>query len=131
MATATDVRAWAKEQGRGQTRGKLPGALITDWDTTHPDDPYEPGPPREPVNGHAPDYPGDPDDFDAQFPEPPDLGDTGETPPSKPRARARAARAAAGTRSPGTRRRPVTRRSSPAYPLRIFSGQCGAAGRSC
>ena len=87
MATAADVRAWAKDNGRGTTRGKLPGHLVADWDTAHPDDPYEPGPPRDQANGHQPDYPDD--DFEAQFPDVgagDGLADTGETPPRKPRS---------------------------------------------
>ena len=86
MATAAEVRAWAKDNGRGTTRGKLPGHLVADWDAAHPDDPYEAGPPRGiESNGHAPDYPDD--DFEAMFPDvagdvlPP--GETGETPPRK------------------------------------------------
>lgn len=82
MATATDVRAWAQANGRPQTRGKLPGKLITDWDTDHPNDPYEPGTPR----GETPpaDYPDD--GFEDMFPDPAELGDTGETKPTRPRS---------------------------------------------
>jgi hypothetical protein len=90
MATATDVRAWAKANGRGSTRGSLPKALIGDWDAEHPADPYEAGAPRGEDNGHAPDYPTDVDDFDSLFPDPPELGDTGETPPRKPRTKTQA-----------------------------------------
>jgi hypothetical protein len=84
MATATAVRAWAQANGRPSTRGKLPNALVTDWDTEHPDDPYESGPPRGTDSGAGPDYPDD--DMEAMFPDAPNLGDTGETPPAKPRA---------------------------------------------
>ena len=81
MATATDVRAWAQANGRPSTRGKLPGKIITDWDTEHPDDPYESGPPRG--TDSPPDYPDD--GFEDMFPDAADLGDTGETKPTRPR----------------------------------------------
>ena len=52
MATATEVRAWAVAEGNATSRGKLRADVITDWNNDHPDDPYEPGPPREGLAGH-------------------------------------------------------------------------------
>jgi hypothetical protein len=47
-------------------RGQLARTVIDEWNTAHPGDPYEAGPPRE-ANGHAPDYPAD--DFEDMFPD--------------------------------------------------------------
>src|ERR1700679_1797431 len=85
MATATEIR---KSTGTANSRGKLPAHIIEDWNTNHPDDPYEPGPPRDGFTGNTPDYPED--DFDQHFPDPEPLGDTGETPPRRPRPKAKA-----------------------------------------
>jgi hypothetical protein len=88
MASATEVREWAISEGKAKGRGKLGQSVIGDWNTDHPNDPYEPGEPRGGFTGNTPDYPGD--DFDANFPDPPEggdgLGDTGETPPRRPRS---------------------------------------------
>jgi hypothetical protein len=81
MATATEIR---EQSGTANKRGKLPAHLIESWNRDHPDDPYEPGPPRDGFTGNTPDYPDD--DFDQHFPEPEALGDTGETPPKRPRS---------------------------------------------
>jgi hypothetical protein len=85
MATATEVRAWAVAEGNATSRGKLRADVITDWNTTHPDDPYETGAARDGFTGNAPDYPDA--DFDANFPDADPLGDTGETPPRNPRSK--------------------------------------------
>src|SRR5277367_4252776 len=91
MATATEVRA---ANGTASKRGKLPASVIEDWNTNHPDDPYEAGPPRDGFTGNTPDYPDD--DFDANFPDPPELGDTGETKPTRPRSTKAAPRGVRG-----------------------------------
>src|SRR6202789_1973271 len=89
MATATEVRA---ANGSSSKRGKLSAAAIADWNTNHPDDPYEPGAPRDGFTGNADDYPED--GFDSYFPEVDGdgdgLGDTSETPPKRPRANPKA-----------------------------------------
>jgi hypothetical protein len=82
MATATEVRAWAVAEGNATSRGKLRADVITDWNTTHPNDPYETGAARDGFTGNAPDYPDA--DFDSNFPDADPLGDTGETPPRRP-----------------------------------------------
>jgi hypothetical protein len=87
MATAEAVRDWAVSENLARNRGKLPGHVIDQWDTDHPDDPYQPGPPRDGFTGNAPDYPDA--DFDENFPDPDGLGDTGETAPQRPKSRAR------------------------------------------
>jgi hypothetical protein len=84
MATATEIREWARGEGyRVTARGNLTKAVRDAYDAAHP------GP-----NGSAstgPDYPDE--DFDAAFPDPdaytgPDLAeDTAETPPRKPRSK--------------------------------------------
>jgi hypothetical protein len=87
MATATEVRTWAVAEGAATSRGKLPAAVITQWNTDHPNDPYEPGVTRDGFTGNTPDYPAD--DFDSMFPEPETdtvPADTGETPPRRPKA---------------------------------------------
>jgi len=98
MATATEVREWAISEGKAKGRGKLGQSVIGDWNTDHPDDPYEPGPPREGFTGNTPDYPDD--NFDDNFPDPPEggdgLGDTGETPPRRPRSSKSAPRGVRG-----------------------------------
>lgn len=92
MATAAEVRSWAGQNGRQvSARGFLPRDVITDFDTAHPEDRYEAGPPRgAETNGHAPDYPDD--DFEDMFPEigaadgevaGDTIADTGETRPRK------------------------------------------------
>jgi hypothetical protein len=87
MATPTEVREWAVAEGNATSRGKLRAGVIDQWNTDHPDDPYQPGPPRDGFTGNAPDYPDA--DFDANFPDPEPLGDTGETPPRRPKSQAR------------------------------------------
>jgi hypothetical protein len=84
MATATEIR---EQSGTANKRGKLPAHLIESWNRDHPDDPYEPGPPRDGFTGNTPDYPDD--DFDSHFPDPEALGDTGETPPKRPKSAGR------------------------------------------
>ena len=97
MASATQVRHHAVGEGRATKRGKLSNAVIDDWNAAHPDDPYEPDPPRDGggFTGNAePDFPEDPD-FDGLFPDADlgagdGLGDTGETPPRRPRSTSKA-----------------------------------------
>jgi hypothetical protein len=89
MASATEVRHHAIGEGTATARGKLSTAVIDNWNTNHPNDPYEPNPPRDGFTGNTePDYPDA--DFDSQFPDVPGegdgLADTGETPPRRPRS---------------------------------------------
>ena len=121
MASPTEVREWAVSEGTAQRRGKLPASVITDWDATHPNDPYQADPPRDGFtgNGSAPDYPDA--DFDANFPDPggdgDGPGDTGETPPKRPRS---TAKKPAGFRNPfnrgkakpGAKKKPLPRVST-------------------
>jgi hypothetical protein len=110
MASATEVRHHAIGEGKATARGKLSNAVITAWNTTHPDDPYEPDPPRDGFTGNQPDYPDA--DFDAQFPDVPGegdgLGDTGETRPSRPKS----SRSRTGTGGSGGGVRSFFRRGS-------------------
>jgi hypothetical protein len=94
MATPTEVREWAVAEGNATSRGKLRAGVIEQWDAEHPDNPYQPGPPRDGFTGNAPDYPDA--DFDANFPDPEPLGDTGETPPRRPGSRARVGKTQSG-----------------------------------
>jgi hypothetical protein len=93
MATVTEVRTWAVAEGNATSRGKLRAEVIDQWNADHPNDPYEPNPPRDGFTGNdgGPDYPAD--DFDSNFPDPggsgDGLGDTGETPPKRPRSAAK------------------------------------------
>jgi hypothetical protein len=84
MATATQVR----EATGASSRGKLPAGAVAEWNTAHPDDPYEPGPPRDGFTGNGSDYPDD--GFDDLFPDAPDGNEAKETPPRRPRAKAKA-----------------------------------------
>jgi hypothetical protein len=107
MATATEVRA---ANGSSSKRGKLSAAAIADWNTAHPDDPYEPGPPRDSFTGNADDYPED--GFDSFFPEVDGdgdgLGDTGETPPKRPRSNSkRTPRGVRGLFPRGAKKKPA------------------------
>jgi hypothetical protein len=83
MATATQVR----EATGASSRGKLPAGAIAEWNTAHPDDPYEPGPPRDGFTGNGHDYPDD--GFDDLF-DAPDGNEARETPPRRPRTGAKA-----------------------------------------
>jgi hypothetical protein len=84
MATVTEVRTWAVAEGNATSRGKLRSEVIDQWNADHPNDLYEPNPPRDGFTGNAPDYPDA--DFDENFPDPDGLGDTGETAPKRPRS---------------------------------------------
>lgn len=139
MADAAKVRKWAKENGHGAARGVLKRALIDEWDTSHPDDPYTASPPRGAMNGDGgtatPDYPDD--DFEAMFPDPAASGaeshgdgpgDTGETPPSKPRPRQRA-KGSAGSKWPfGKRPAPKAKRKPPRVSTEDLLGSLWRAG---
>lgn len=93
MATASAVRTWAEQQGRARPRGTLKRTLIEEWDAAHPDDPYQPGPPRdagfltaEEMDAFFDDGPGEVLDGIAG-----EVVDTGETRPSRPKTRSKAA----------------------------------------
>jgi hypothetical protein len=110
MATATEVRNWAVAEGKAKNRGKLGANVIHEWDLDHPNDPYEPGEPRDGFTGNIPDYPPDDPDFDAHFPDPePGLGDTGETKPTRPRSRSKAS----GFRNPFSRPKAGAKKKKP------------------
>lgn len=84
MANASTVRQWARDNGRGSLRGKLPDAVVEDWNTAHPDDPYQ----VHHLNGSI-----SQEEMDAYFTDddPPasdDGFDAGEVRPAKPAARA-------------------------------------------
>jgi len=86
MADAAKIKAAYGNTARGR-----PGKhLIDSWNREHPDDPYVQGDRGSEVNGHAPDYPADADDFEALFDESAmDGGDDdipAETPPRRPKA---------------------------------------------
>jgi hypothetical protein len=107
VATVTEVRTWAVAEGNATSRGKLRAEVIDQWNADHPNDPYEPNPPRDGFTGNdgGPDYPAD--DFDSNFPDPggtgDGLGDTGETPPRRPRT---TAKKTAGFKNPFAKGKP-------------------------
>lgn len=129
MATPIEVREWAVAEGNATSRGKLRAGVIEQWDAEHPDNPYEPGPPRDGFTGNAPDYPDA--DFDANFPEPEPLGDTGETPPRRPkssRSRTGTGGSAGGVRS--LFRRGSSKKTTGKKPPRVSTADLvGAAWR--
>lgn len=62
MANSTDVRQWAREQGREiGSHGRIPAAIQQDYDAEHPADP---GPDDYPAQPDAPDYDGGVSDDD-------------------------------------------------------------------
>jgi hypothetical protein len=91
MASVTEVRRWANDNGHGiGSKGRIPAQVQAAYDAAHP----------APNGSGRPDYPDD--DFDAAFGGPdsdspvtgevPGSDDTGETPPRRPRDRKAASR---------------------------------------
>lgn len=85
MANASTVRQWARDNGRGSLKGKLPDAVVEDWNSAHPDDPYQ----VHHLNGSI-----SQEEMDAYFTDddPPvgdDGFDTGEVRPARPAPRTR------------------------------------------
>lgn len=108
MATAADIRAATPG---APSRGNLPAHIIEKWDLDHPEDPYQPSPPRG-SNGHEEDY--SQGDLEALFDESPaDIPEeTAPRKPAAPRSRSRGKLTLLGGKDKGKKTRAKKPRAS-------------------